>query len=90
MGGKFTSLTFFQSFEFILGGQEIAYEVSITMNSSQENMRAVAEYRRLTQEKYKEPTDAHFPDGTQTILDLLISPSDEKDVSNTDEDEKQG
>ena len=57
----------------VQGGLEIPCEVTVTMNYSQENVRAMAEYTRLIQEKYEEPTDGHFPDATQTILDSLNS-----------------
>ena len=45
----------------VQGGLEIPCEVTVTMNYSQENVRAMAEYTRLLQEKYEEPTDGHFP-----------------------------
>ena len=60
------------------------------MNSLEENVYKMAEHTRLTHEKYEEPTDGHFPDATQTILKLLKSPTDDEDVRDTDQDEKQG
>ena len=71
------------------GGLEIPYEVTVTMNYSQENVRAMAEYTRLIQEKYEEPTDGHFPDATQTILDSLKFLSDDEEADDTDDDEEQ-
>ena len=71
------------------GGLEIPCEVKVTMNYSQENVRAMAEYTRLIQEKYEEPTDGHFPDATQTILDSLKSLSDDEEADDTDNDEEQ-
>ena len=59
------------------------------MNYSQENICAMVEYSRLIQEKYKEPTDGHFPDATQTNLDSLQSLSNDKETDNTDDDEEQ-
>ena len=60
------------------------------MNYSEENARTMAEYTRLCQEKYEEPTDGHFPDATQTILDLLKSLSDDEEGNNIDDNEEQG
>ena len=73
----------------VQGGLEIPCEVTVTMNYSQENVRAMAEYTRLIQEKYEEPTDGHFPDATQTILDSLKSLSDDEEADDTDDDEEQ-
>ena len=50
----------------------------------------MAEYARLCQEIYEEPTDGHFPDATQTILDSIKSLSDDEEADDTDDDEEQG
>ena len=73
----------------VQGGLEIPCEVTVTMNYSEENVRAMAEYTRLSQEKYEEPTDGHFPDATQTILDSLKSISDDEEADDNDDDEEQ-
>ena len=49
----------------------------------------MAEYTRLIQEKYEEPTDGHFRDATQMILDSLKSLSDDEEADDTDDDEEQ-
>ena len=36
----------------------------------------------------EEPTDGHFPDATQTILDSLKSLSDDEEADNTDDEEQ--
>ena len=46
--------------------------------------------RDLLKTNNEEPTDGHFPDATQMIPESLKSPSDDEDVSNTDENEEQG
>ena len=73
----------------VQGGLEIPCEVTVTMNYSQENVSVMAEYTRFIQEKYEEPTDGHFPDATQTILDSLKSLSDDEEADDTDDDEEQ-
>ena len=73
----------------VQGGLKIPCEVTVTMNYSQENVRAMAEYTRLIQEKYEELTDGHFPDAIQTILDSLKSLSDDEEADDTDDDEEQ-
>ena len=49
----------------------------------------MAEYTRLIQEKYEEPTDGHVLDATKTILDSLKSLFDDEEADNTDDDEEQ-
>ena len=60
------------------------------MNYSEENVRAMSEYSRLCQEKYKESTDGHFSDAIQTILDSLKSLSDDEEANDTDDEKEQG
>ena len=48
----------------------------------------MVEYARLTQEKYKQPTEGHFLMPLKMILELLKSSSGDKHVSDIDEDQE--
>ena len=66
-------------------GLEIPVEVSVTMISSEKNNAAVAKYKELVSQNYKEPVDGNFEDVTDMILE-----SDSKSAASTSDSEDCG
>ena len=48
----------------IQGGIEIPVEVTVEMAATEENRLALAKYKAMTAERYKEPVDGKYEDAT--------------------------
>ena len=67
-------------------GLEIPVEVSVTMISSEKNNAALAKYKELVSQNYKEPVDGKFEDVTDMILKEFESDSESAASTSDSED----
>ena len=88
-GGRVTCKvknTHYRRSPLVQGGLEIPAEVTVEMDTSEENSSALREYEKLVGEYYEEPVDGQHSDATAAILESLKCSSESEDTSTSTDD----
>ena len=70
----------------VQGGLEIPIQVTVEIDMTEESQQCLDKYETLVDENYKELVDGKFEDATDSILQRLKDPEDNRDHTDSNFD----